>query len=69
MDNNNMNTEFKDFPATQIQDKLQQCVNYEAKYGECMTVTSWKKWCESYEFRKNEWEFRQNVAKSVKYGI
>jgi hypothetical protein len=68
MDNNNMNT-FKDFPATQIQDKLQQCLNYEAKYGECMTVTSWKKWCESYEFRKNEWEFRQNVAKSVKYGI
>ena len=68
MDNNNMNT-FKDFPATQIQDKLQQCLNYEAKYGECMTVTSWNKWCESYEFRKNEWEFRQNVAKSVKYGI
>ena len=68
MDNNNMNT-FKDFPATQIQDKLQQCLNYEAKYGECLTVTSWKKWCESYEFRKNEWEFRQNVAKSVKYGI
>ena len=30
MDNNNMNT-FKDFPATQIQDKLQQCLNYVAK--------------------------------------
>ena len=42
---------------------------FKEKYGECMTVTSWKKWCESYEFRKNEWEFRQNVAKSVKYGI
>jgi hypothetical protein len=68
MDNNNMNT-FKDYSPSQIQSKLQACINYEAKYGECMTVTSWKKWCESYEFRKNEWEFRQNVAKSVKYGI
>ena len=63
-----MNT-FKDFPANQIQDKLQQCRNYEAKYGEYMTVTSWKKWCESYDYRKNEWRFRQNVAKSLQYGV
>ena len=34
-----------------------------------LTVTSWKKWCNSYEFRKNEWEWRQNVAKSIQYGI
>ena len=54
MDNNNMNTEFKDYPASEIEAKLQQCLDYEAKYGECMTVTSWKKWCNSYEFRKNE---------------
>ena len=69
MDNNNMNTEFKDYSPSQIQSKLQACINYEAKYGECLTVTSWKKWCESYGFRKSECEFRQNVAKSVKYGI
>ena len=69
MDNNNMNTEFKDYSPSQIQSKLQACIDYEAKYGECLTVTSWKKWCQSYEFRKNEWEFRQNVAKSIKYGI
>ena len=61
--------EFKDYSPEQIQSKLQACLDYEAKYGECMTVTSWKKWCTDYDFRKKEWEFRQNVAKSIKYGI
>ena len=66
-----MNNEliFIDYPSKLIKAKLQLCNDYEAKYGVSNTVTAWKKWCESYEFRKNEWEFRQNVAKSVKYGI
>ena len=59
---------FKDFPASQIQSKLQQCLDYEAKYGKNLHVTAWINWCNSYDYRKNEWEFRQNVAKSVKYG-
>ena len=67
MDNNNMKEQFEDYPASQIQDKLQQCLDYEAKYGECMTVTSWKKWCQSYEYRRKEWEWRQNVAKSINF--
>ena len=66
MDNNNMNT-FKDYPASQIQDKLQECLDYEAKYGEIPQVTAVKKWCQSYEYRKNEWQFRQNVAKSINF--
>ena len=69
MDNNNMNTQFTDYPASQIQDKLQQCLDYEAKDGKCLTVTSWKKWCNSYDYRKREWEWRQNISKSIKYGI
>ena len=69
MDNNNMKEQCEDYPALQIQDKLQQCLDYEAKYGECMTVTSWKKWCNSYEFRKREWEWRQNIVKTIKYGV
>ena len=64
MDNNNMNT-FKDYPVSQIQDKLQQCLNYEAKYGAIPTVTAWIKWCKSYDYRKQEWQLRQNVAKSI----
>ena len=62
-----MNTQFTDYPASQIKAKLQQCLDYEAKYGECLTVTSWKKWCNSYDYRKREWEFRQNVAKSINF--
>ena len=33
MDNNNMNTKYIDYPASEIQAKLQQCLDYEAKYG------------------------------------
>jgi len=70
MDNNNMNNklQFIDYPPKLIKAKLQLCINYEAKYGASHTVTAWKKWCESYDYRKNEWQFRHNVAKSVKYG-
>ena len=67
MDNNNMNTEFKDYSPSQIQDKLQQCLDYEAKYGAIPQVTAVKKWCNSYEYRKNEWQWRQNVAKSINF--
>jgi hypothetical protein len=61
------NTQFKDYPADQIQAKLQQCLDYEAKYGTIPAVTAVKKWCNSYEYRKNEWQFRQNVAEYAKY--
>ena len=71
MDNNNMNNElqFIDYPPKLIKAKLQLCNDYEAKYGASNTVTAWKKWCESYDYRKNEWKFRQNVAKSLQYGV
>ena len=70
MDNSNMNNElqFIDYPPKLIKAKLQLCNDYIAKYGASHTVTAWKKWCESYDYRKNEWQFRHNVAKSVKYG-
>ncbi len=62
-----MNNEliFIDYPSKLIKAKLQLCNDYEAKYGVSNTVTAWKKWCESYDYRKNEWQFRQNVAKSL----
>jgi D-alanine-D-alanine ligase-like ATP-grasp enzyme len=42
MDNTNMNTQFKDYPASEIKAKLQQCLDYEAKYGSNATVTAVK---------------------------
>ena len=63
------NTQFKDYPAKMIQDKLQECLDYEAKYGEIPQVTAVKKWCQSYEYRKKEWEWRQNVAASIKPNV
>ena len=67
MDNNNMNnkSQFIDYPPELIQAKLQLCIKYEAKFGQSATVNAWRRWCNSYEYRKNEWQFRNNVAKSI----
>ncbi len=61
------NMEFIDYPQDQINAKLQECLDYEAKYGKIPQVTAVKKWCQSYDYRKKEWEWRQNVAKSINY--
>ena len=62
-----MNMKFKDYPADQIQAKLNQVIKYESKYGSNTVTQAWRKWCESIEYRKNEWQFRQSVAEYAKY--
>lgn len=62
-----MNMKFKDYPADQIEAKLNQVIEYESKYGSNTVTQAWRKWCESTEYRKNEWQFRQNVAEYAKY--
>ena len=58
-------TKFKDYPAEQIQAKLKQVDEFEAKYGPKATSKSWRKWCTDYKYRKQEWQFRQNLANSI----
>ena len=62
-----MNNKFNDYPSDQIQAKLKQVVEFEAKYGESSRTKSWKKWCTDTEYRQNEWKFRQSVAASINY--
>ena len=63
--NQTMNEKFKDYPADQIQAKLKQVDEFEAKYGPKATSKSWRKWCTDYKYRKQEWQFRQNLANSI----
>ena len=58
---------FRDYPQEQIQAKLKQVKEFEAKYGENNTTRSWKKWCNDYEYRRREWQFRQGVAEYAKH--
>ena len=75
MDNNNMNTQFTDKTFKKldaqglITEKLQQIDEFEANFRPNTASKSMYSWCTDYEYRKNEWQFRQNVAKSIKYGI
>jgi len=54
--------EYIDPPAEDIIAKAQEVKEFEAKYGQTDLSRSWSKWCNSYEYRKNEWLFRQGVA-------
>ena len=60
-----MTEKFTDYPAKQIKAKLKQIDEFEAKYGPKPTSKSWRKWCTDYNYRKQEWQFRQNLAKSM----
>tara|TARA_S200002703_G_scaffold31992_2_gene27960 strand:+ start:365 stop:586 length:222 start_codon:yes stop_codon:yes gene_type:complete len=56
------NSEFKDYPADKIAAKLKEVIDFEAKYGESTRTIAYKKWCTDYDYRKKEWQFRQNIA-------
>ena len=64
---NTQATQFKDYPAEQIQAKLNQVIEYESKYGSNNITKAWRKWCESIEYRKREWEFRQATVNLFKF--
>lgn len=54
-----MTKEYKDYPQETIDAKLKQVKEFESKYGESLRTKAIRKWCESIEYRKREWEFRQ----------
>ena len=60
---------FKDYPADKIAAKLKQVDEFESKYGVKSVSKSWRKWCTDYEYRKREWQFRQNVANSIQPNV
>ena len=61
--------QFKDYPQEQIDAKLKQVEEFEAKYGESTRTKAWKKWCTDTKYRQNEWQFRQNIANSIKPNV
>ena len=52
--------QFTDYDAEAIAAKLKQVNDFEAKYGENDMSKSWRKWCNSQEYRRREWLWRQN---------
>ena len=57
-------TMYKDYDKDKIAAKLKQVLEFEAKYGENDTSRGWKKWCNDINYRKREWQWRQNLAKA-----
>ena len=60
--------EYKEkYTPEQIANKLKEVEEFEAKYGSNNITKAWRKWCESIEYRKREWEFRQATVNLYKY--
>ena len=55
---------YKDYNKDKIAAKLKQVLEFEAKYGENDTSRGWEKWCNDINYRKREWQWRQNLAKA-----
>ena len=62
-------TKFKDYPQEQIDAKLKQVEEFESKFGVKLVSESWRKWCTDAKYRQNEWQFRQNIANSIKPNV
>ena len=58
---------YKDYDAKAIAAKLKQVEEFEAKYGKSLRTKAIRKWCESIEYRKREWEFRQATVNLFNY--
>ena len=54
--------QFNDYNAEAIAAKLKQVNDFEAKYGANDMSKAWRKWCNSHEYRRREWLWRQNLA-------
>ena len=62
-----MNMKYKDYKPEIIANKLKEVKEFEAKWGESTRTKAIRKWCESIEYRKREWEFRQATANLFKF--
>jgi hypothetical protein len=62
-----MNMKFIDYKPEQIAKKLKDVERYESIMGIDTRSKSWRKWCESIEYRKREWEFRQATVNLFKH--
>jgi len=54
------------YTTKQINAKLKQVQEFEAKWGENTTTRAWKKWCTDPKYREREEQFRNAVANYVK---
>jgi len=62
-------TKFNDYPQEQIDAKLKQVEEFELKFGAKPASKAWRKWCTDTKYRQNEWQFRQNIANSIKPNV
>lgn len=57
--------QFKDYDPVKIAEQKQAVLAFKAEHPELANLTkilAWEKWCDDYDYRKREWEWRQQYA-------
>ncbi len=65
-------SKYVDPPAEKIAEQLENVKRFKEehpKLADLVKIRAWEKWCNSYDYRKREWEFRQNLAAAVQPNI
>ena len=58
---------FVDYPQELIQEQIKKLEALEAgKLKDHPKVRAWRRWVDSYEYRKAEWEWRQQYRQDTK---
>lgn len=55
-------TKYVDPPAEKIAEQLENVKRFKTEHPKLaglVKIRAWEKWCTSYEYRKKEWEWRQ----------
>jgi hypothetical protein len=60
--------EYKEkYTPEQLANKLKEVEEFEAKWGKSLRTKAIRKFCESKEYRKREWQFRQATVNLFKH--
>ena len=50
----------------EIQDKLNQCIEFEKKWGKTQKTQAYIKWCTDEKYRKRVKDFNQSIVRTMK---
>ena len=60
------NTNYSNKTLEEMQEKLDECLAFEKKWGKTTKTTAWIKWCTSEEYRKNVRAFNTATVNTMR---
>tara|TARA_R110002020_G_scaffold440540_2_gene651179 strand:- start:672 stop:905 length:234 start_codon:yes stop_codon:yes gene_type:complete len=61
-----INNKYTNKTIKEIQDKLDQCIEFENKWGKTTKTQAYIKWCTDEKYRKRVQDFNQSIVRTMK---